>query len=190
MQEFIAGTNPADLPSDPAAVVSPVNPGGVTSVADATQFLYTGPNPIQTGVANGTFAAQRVCVLRGKVTQRDASVLPGVTVGILDHPEFGQTKTRPDGMFDLAVNGGGRLTVKFERPGYCPAQRPIVAPWSDYSCLPDVVMITMDPAVTAVTLGTNAPAQVARGSVQTDADGSRRATLILQPGTRRKAAVR
>ncbi|PYK02914.1 MAG: hypothetical protein DME23_00705 [Verrucomicrobia bacterium] len=183
LQEFIAGTNPADLPSDPAAVVSPVNPGGVTSVADATKFLYTGPNPIQAGVPNGTFDAQRVCVLRSKVTQRDGSVLPGVTVSILDHPEFGQTKTRPDGMFDLAVNGGGRLTVKFERPGYCPAQRPIVAPWSDYSCLPDVVMITMDPAVTAVTLGTNAPAQVARGSVQTDADGSRRATLILQPGT-------
>src|SRR5437879_9270067 len=44
-------------------------------------------------------------------------------------------------------------------------------------------MITIDPAVTAVTLGTNAPAQVAQASVQTDADGSRRATLILPPGT-------
>ena len=85
LQEFRDGSDPADLPPDPAGVVTPLNPSGNTSLADATKFLYTGQNPIQTGVAAGTFDAQRVCVLRGKVRQRDGNVLPGVTRGaILD----------------------------------------------------------------------------------------------------------
>jgi RHS repeat-associated protein len=183
LQEFLDGSNPADLPPDPAAVVSTLSRSGITWLADATRFLYTGSNPIQTGVAPGTFDAQRVCVLRGRVTQRDGTILPGVTISVLDHPEFGQTKTRADGMFDLAVNGGGRFTVNFARPGYCPVQRPTVTPWADYLCLPAVVMITMDPAVTPATFGTNAPSQVVRGTMQSDPDGARRATLILQPGT-------
>ena len=86
-------------------------------------------------------------------------------------------------MFDLAVNGGGKLSVKFERPGYCPAQRHVLTPWADYLCLPEVVLITMDPAVNPVVMGNNSPFQVARGSMQTDADGSRQATLMLSPGT-------
>ena len=44
-------------------------------------------------------------------------------------------------------------------------------------------MVTLDPAVNPVTLGTNSPIQVARGSAQTDTDGSRTATLIFPAGT-------
>jgi hypothetical protein len=170
-------------PGDPSALASAVHPGAVTSMADATQFLYSGPNPSQVGVASGVFDGQRVCVLRGKAMQRDGSVIAGVLISVLGHPEFGRTKTRADGVFDFAVNGGARLTVKFERLGYVPLQRPIVAPWGDYACLPDVVLIGADRAGTAVTLGTNTPLQVARGSVQSDGDGSRRATIILPAGT-------
>ena len=47
--------------------------------------------------------------------------LPGAVISILDHPEFGQTLSRADGRFDLAVNGGGILTVNYEKAGYLPA---------------------------------------------------------------------
>ncbi|HKS38707.1 MAG TPA: hypothetical protein VJW76_16050, partial [Verrucomicrobiae bacterium] len=183
LQEFRDGTNPAELPVDPGAVAPPVNPGGPASLADATSFLYSGPNPIQTGVTNGTFDLLRICVLRGKVRQRDGAPLTGVTISVLGQPEYGRTKTRADGMFDFVVNGGGSFTVKYERPGFCPIQRQITTPWNDYVCLPDAVMITMDPVVTPVTMGTNSPIQVAQSSVQADADGARRATVIFPPGT-------
>jgi hypothetical protein len=99
------------LPPDPATVAPPVDQTVATSVFSATEFLYTGNNPIQTGVATGTIELKRAAVLRGKVMDRDGNPLPGVTTTILNHPEFGQTLTRTDGMFDMAVNGGGYLTA-------------------------------------------------------------------------------
>ncbi|MCC7374768.1 MAG: hypothetical protein IT581_08930 [Verrucomicrobiales bacterium] len=183
LQEFLDRSNPADLPGDPSAAAPPVSSPDLAGLAQSTSFLYSGANPIQTGAVPSVFDAKRVSVLRGKVTGADGAGLPGVGIKVLNHPEFGQTKTRADGMFDMAVNGGGSLTVVYSRPGYCPIQRTLSTPWNDYLCMPDVTLITMDPQVTQVALGTNAPTQVAQGSVQTDQDGARRATLILPAGT-------
>jgi len=94
-------------------------------MAAATEFLYTGSAPIQTGVELGTIEAKRAAVLRGKVLSRNGNPLMGVKITILNHPEFGQTLSRTDGMFDLAVNGGGYLTVNYRKTGYLPAQRQV-----------------------------------------------------------------
>jgi RHS repeat-associated protein len=170
------------LPPDPASVAPPVAAGVATALGSATEFLYTGSNPIQTGVTNGTIEFRRAAVLRGKITRRDNSSLPGVRVSILNHPELGQTLSRTDGMFDMAVNGGGQLTVRYEKDGFLAAQRAIVAPWRDYAWLPNVVMIPFDTAVTTVDLNV-AAMQVARGSAMSDADGVRRATILFPQGT-------
>lgn len=183
LQEYLGQTNPADLPPDPGTTAPPLSPTGTGGLGEATAFLYTGPNAIQTGVSTSVFDPKRITVLRGKVSERNGASLPGVKVTVLNRPEYGQTRTRADGMFDLAVNGGSPLTVKYERPGYCPIQRQVSVPWNDYVCLPDAVMVTMDPLVTPVAMGTNSPAQVAQASVQSDADGTRRATLLFPAGT-------
>jgi RHS repeat-associated protein len=182
---LITVTSPGNpgLPPDPARVAPPVDPTVATSLLAATQFLYTGANPIQTGVAAGTIELRRVAVLRGKVTTRDDAPLKGVKISVLGHPEFGQTLTREDGAFDLAVNGGGPLTLKYEKQGFLAAQRQVVVPWRDYAWLPDVVMIGFDPAVTPINLATATTMQVARGSAVTDVDGARRATVLFPKGT-------
>ncbi|MHC4250985.1 MAG: hypothetical protein ACYS9X_17835 [Planctomycetota bacterium] len=123
-----------------------------------------------------------MAVLRGLVTTRDGSPLPGVTIRILGHPEFGQTRSREDGMFDMAVNGGGYLVVHYRKSGYFLAQRKAAVPWSDYAWVPNVILVQQDDAVTAVNL-TGTAYQVARGSVVDDADGTRQATLLVPPGT-------
>ncbi len=143
---------PGPIPPDPVTVAPPVDPTVPTTMADATSFLYSGSNPIQTGVAENTIEDKRVAVIRGKVFTRNGSPLAGVTITILNHPEFGQTLSRADGAFDLAVNGGGMLTVNYERAGYLPAQRQVQTPWQDYAFAPDVSLVTLDPAVTAVNL--------------------------------------
>lgn len=170
------------LPPDPATVAPPVDPTVTTTVGVDTEFLYTGTDPIQTGVAPGTIDPKRAAVLRGRVLDKQNNPLPGVTVSILNHPEFGQTLSRADGWFDLVVNGGGYLILSYQRTGYLPAQRQENVPWQDYVILDDVVLITRDAQATTVDL-TQPTFQVAQGSPVTDSDGTRQATLMIPPGT-------
>ncbi len=172
----------SDLPPDPVTVAPPMDPTVTTSTFAASEFLYSGDNPIQSGVAPGTIEPRRVAVLRGRVLDRDHLPVGGVHISIKDHDQFGHTLSRADGFFDLAVNGGGWLTVRYEREGYLPVQRQIDVPWQDYRWLPDVVMIPLDPQVTAIDLNAAAPVQTARGSLVTDADGTRQATLLFPQG--------
>lgn len=56
----------APLPSDPATVAPPLDPTMVTSLQVEIEFLYTGANPIQIGVAAGTIDPKHVAVIRGE----------------------------------------------------------------------------------------------------------------------------
>src|SRR5262249_47198596 len=112
----------------------------------------------------------------------DSNALRSVTITIAGFPEFGSTLSRDDGRFDLAVNGGGLLTVDYTRAGYLPAQRQVTPQWQGFTYLPDVVLVPVDPAVTEVTMGNPQP-QLAAGSPVTDADGTRQAVLLFPPNT-------
>ena len=71
-------------PAGPGPLVAPpVDPTVATTLYAATEFL-----PI------------RAAVLRGQVKDRDGQPIPGVTITVLGHPEFGTTTTRTDGMLD------------------------------------------------------------------------------------------
>jgi beta-lactam-binding protein with PASTA domain len=169
------------LPPDPSLVAPKLNLTVATDVYSATRFLYSGTNPIQTGVEEGTIQFQRAAVVRGKALDRQGNALPWVTITVLNHPEFGQTVSRADGMFDLAVNGGGVLVINCALAGHLGVQRQVQVPWQDYVVLPDVILVPLDPNVTAVDL--NEPGiKVARGSLSSDADGVRRATLLFPEG--------
>ena len=170
-----AGSDTPDAPS--------LDPRSALNFRSATEFLYAGADPIQKGVAADTIDIRRAAVVRGRVLDRSGSALPGVKITVHDQPEFGHTLTRADGMFDLAVNGGGVLTVQYEKEAFLPAHRQVHAPWQDFTFAPDVVLAQLDSQVTLVEFAPNAPTTVARGSVITDADGSRQATLIFQGAT-------
>ncbi len=175
---------PIGLPPDPVAVAPSVPSSVVTTLSEATRFLYTGPNAVQLGVAEETIEPERAAGLRGRVITRDGTALSGVDVRILDHPEFGYTRTRADGQFDMVLNGGGLLTVRLQRAGYLPAQRQINVPWQDYAQVPDLALVPHDPLATTIDLSSAAPIQMARGSRTIDSDGARQATLLFPEGTR------
>src|SRR5262249_34739968 len=61
-------------------------------------------------------------------------------------------------------------------------QRQVNVPWQDYARVADVVMTSPNPNVAAVDLTSSVPIQVARGSVETDASGTRQATLFIPQG--------
>jgi RHS repeat-associated protein len=171
------------LPPDPAVVAPIIDPTVATTTYDSTKFLYSGDNPVQTGVAPDTIEPERAAVIRGRVLNRDNQPLSGVTITVLDHPEYGQTESRVDGMFDMAVNGGGLLTVNYAKSGYLPAQRQVSAQWQEFDLIDDIVLIQLDSQVTPIDLeNTTESFQVAQGNPVTDPDGTRKATLLFPQG--------
>jgi RHS repeat-associated protein len=171
------------LPPNPATVAPILDPTVSHNVYDSTQFLYAGSNPIQTGVQPGTIELKRAAVMRGRVLDKQNNPLSGVTITIKDHPEFGQTLSRADGWFDMAVNGGGYLTLNYKKANFLPVQRQLNVPWQDFKIGEDVVMIGLDSQVTEIDLANSQIMQVAQGGVVTDKDGSRQATVLFPQGT-------
>jgi len=154
-----------------------------TTLGDALAFLWSGPDPVQAGVAPGAIDVPRAAAIRGVVRGLDSAPLPGIAISIQDHPEYGSTQTSADGGFTMAVSGGGPLVVSYQADGYLPIARQVYVPWQDYAHAPDVVLTPLDPQVTAIDLAalpTYAPAQ---GSVTADDDGARQATVLFPPGT-------
>lgn len=170
------------LPPDPATVATPTVPTEPTTIADSTAFLYTGPDPIQTGVAPDTIEAVRAAVIRGRVLSEGGTGLPAVEIAVRGRSEFGRTLTGLDGTFALAVNGGENLALDYTREGYLPAQRQVDVPWQDFVIADDVMLVQLDPVVTEIDLDGATTMQVARGSVVTDADGERQATVLFPTG--------
>jgi hypothetical protein len=167
---------------DPAGVATPPQPNVFNDMGALTAFLYTGSNAVQVGVAPGTIQPVQAAVLRGRVLQRGNNPLQGVRVALLGHPEYGYTYTRTNGLFDLAVNGSA-YTVDFQASGYLPAQRQMQVSARNYGTVPDVVLVPLDPVATMIQLGSNAPAQVAMSSPQTDTAGTRSAMVFFPAGT-------
>lgn len=187
------GLDPHDADSDGDGFLdaiefaTPPSAAVATNASTATQFLFdatqTGNTPLQTEADVEEIDAATLAVLRGKAKTRAGEPIAGVRVRVLGRPEFGSGATRADGMFDLAVNGGGVLTIVYEAPGFLSAQRKVDVPWQDYVFVPEVVLIPLDTTYTDVDLGAAPAIQVAQGSLSSDASGARRPTLLFRQGT-------
>jgi RHS repeat-associated protein len=168
---------------DPSTVAPPIDRTVVTSFAQASAFLYTGPDPLQVGVAAGTIDPRRVAVIRGIVTDRAGAPMSGVTITIANHAEYGRTVTRADGKFDMAVNGGLVLAVNYAKENFIAIRHDVDVPWQDYVWAPDAALVPYDSQVTKVNLAAATDVEVARGSPVTDSSGTRQATVMFQQGT-------
>ncbi len=165
------------------ATVAPQNDLTVVQpLAGQMRFLYSGANPIQTGVAPNAIDDTRLTAVRGFVRNSSGSPLAGVHVTIVAHPEYGETVTRADGGYELALNGGGAVSLQFAKNGYLAAQRLLPSQWHERKVLDDVVLVAYDGRATKVAMNAAGP-QIARASVMSDTDGSRRATLVFPAAT-------
>lgn len=169
------------LPPDPSEVAPPLDTTVTTRFADAVSFLYTGTDPIQTGVDPEDIEPYRASVIRGRVLDESGAALGGATISVLDHPELGSTLSRADGWYDLVVNGGSSLVVQHEMEGRLTVQRAIDTPWQRYSVVDEVVLVERDGAMT--TIDFTDPIEVAVGSEVTDADGTRQPSVFFRQGT-------
>ncbi len=171
-----------DLPPNPEDIAPARAPGYITGPCEASSFLYDSLTPVQYNVDQAKIDCLFISVLSGRVLGRNDNPLPGVQVSVKDHPELGMTLTRTDGEYDLAVNGGGTLTLKFSSDGLLPAQRDVKPPPQSDLTLDDVILVGLDASVT--TVQANQPAmQVVTATTSTDIDGSRTARLMIPSNT-------
>lgn len=159
-----------------------------TTVWEAAQFLFTGKDPLQKDTSAKAFSRKRIAILRGKVVDRAGEPLAGVRVSIGGHDEWGHTISRPDGVFDLAVNGGSQLLVQFSRDGLLSAERGVQAAWRSYESVPEVGMVAAGEAVTPIT-GNADHEQVAVGDVVEDALGRRQPVVVFVKDTKATAKL-
>ena len=130
--------------------VSSLSLTGVSLLFESSKFLYTGDDPVQKGVTEEIISPVKVAVLRGKVRDRRGRALAGVRVTIRGNAVFGYTLTRADGMFDMVVNGGSRLTVDYQKDGFISLQRSLVPVMQDYNIVEDVMMTELSSKSTVI----------------------------------------
>lgn len=152
----------------------PVEPGGCIPP-------LTGTDPVQRGVTPGAIVPTRVSLLTGQLRTADGAALVGARVEVRNHLELGTTLSRADGRFDLVVNGGGPLTLRLTKEGFLPFQRRLTPLWQRTRALEAIVLRPLDPASTPIDF--SEAIQVALGSLSSDADGDRQATLLFPEGT-------
>lgn len=175
------------LPPDPATVAHAPPPSEAFTLAGSFSFLYEGLNPIQAGVQAGALKPTQLVLVRGRVLDADGAPLPGVFVSIPAHPDWGHTRSRADGAYDLLINGGKEAILRFALENYLPVDRPIQSNWLSETAIDDVRLLELDHNVTEIALG--AGIQVARGSLIEDADGSRQAAVVFPSGTQASLAL-
>lgn len=73
----------------------------------------------------------RVSVIRGRVVTPDSNGLTGIRISVATDPQFGFTLTRPDGWFDILVNGGSMVTLQFQRSPFHPIKRTVLVAWNE-----------------------------------------------------------
>jgi hypothetical protein len=167
--------------------------GRTTTIADAAVCLY---KPVLPGVPalqrpldgypDLTFDPLRVAIVRGVAKAPSGAPIPDVHVSVLEHPEFGYTLTRESGAFDMAVLGGGRLTVAYEMPGFLPAQRWVEAAEDEYAHAEDVTLRPRSAVSAPIDLQNGG---AAKGEATSDERGARQPVVIFQPGTKAMATM-
>ncbi|KAK0097057.1 hypothetical protein PV326_003445 [Microctonus aethiopoides] len=78
--------------------------------------------------------------MRGQVVTEDGLGIVGIRVSVDRTSRFGFTLTRAGGWFDILVNGGGAVTLQFQRNPFKPLTRTVFVPWNQIVVLPPVVM--------------------------------------------------
>jgi RHS repeat-associated protein len=123
---------------------------------------------------------ERFSLITGLVNDINQQPLPGVTITVHSHAEYGSVTTDDQGRFSIPVEGGGTFTVIYEKQGLIHAQRKVYVPWNDNAIVETVVMITADPVATTLTFDGNVDTVVTHKSEDVvDESGTRAVTMVF-----------
>ena len=131
----------------------------------------------------------RFAVVTGQVNDENDQAIADVLISILNHPEYGTAKTDINGQYSLPVEGGGTLTVIFQKQGLLTAHRQVLVPWNDIAIVETIKMIAEDTKSTTLSFDGNPSTVVVHESTEIiDEFGSRSSTTVFT-GDNRAYAV-
>nr|CAH7727154.1 unnamed protein product [Callosobruchus chinensis] len=85
--------------------------------------------------------------MRGQVVTPQGLGIIGIRVSVDKESRFGFTLTRQGGWFDVLVNGGGAVTLQFQRSPFKPTTITVFVPWNEIIVLPPIHMQLNEEAV-------------------------------------------
>lgn len=124
----------------PPAVCAPPDPTS-TSFYDGVSFLFQSDCATQKNVDPAAFTRARVAVLRGHVVDDTGKPLSGVAISAPRQPTWGTTTSSADGAYAFAVQGGGKVVLRFELQDHIAAQRGAPVAWNRVALLDDVALL-------------------------------------------------
>jgi sugar lactone lactonase YvrE len=166
------GQTPGDYFYTPAPV----------SLAKPPASRVAGMSSRQVGLENGALQRRRAAILRGRVVTSDGTPLAGAEVSVPAQPQIGRSRTGEDGVYDLAVNGGGPVVLGYKMEGLLLIQRQVMIPWQEDLWLPEVILIPPGAPAGVLNLPPDQTADPPRGPRVEDADGVRQAVFLAPPG--------
>ncbi|XP_055298195.1 teneurin-a isoform X7 [Sitodiplosis mosellana] len=126
--------------NDPVEVLLRKQPPSVTaSFYQRVKFLIE-ENSVQSYAHMDEYSESRVSVMRGQVITPQGLGIVGIRVSVDRDSRFGFTLTRQGGWFDVLVNGGGAVTLQFQRSPFHPMTRTVFVPWNQIVVLPPIQM--------------------------------------------------
>ncbi|KAK6619588.1 hypothetical protein RUM43_012345 [Polyplax serrata] len=78
--------------------------------------------------------------MRGRVVTPQGLGIVGIRVSVDKDSRFGFTLTRSGGWYDVLVNGGGAVTLQFQRSPFKPLTKTVFVPWNQIVVLPPIQM--------------------------------------------------
>ncbi|XP_015786366.1 teneurin-m-like isoform X2 [Tetranychus urticae] len=144
---------------DPLDILLRKSPPSVTaSFYQKMKFLIE-EGSVQSYAHRDDYSESRVSVIRGQVITPDGNGLTGIRISVATDPQFGFTLTRPDGWFDILVNGGNMVTLQFQRSPFHPIKRTIMVPWNEIIVIQNSIVMSAnsedsystDPSLTDLT---------------------------------------
>ncbi|MFZ2629976.1 MAG: carboxypeptidase regulatory-like domain-containing protein, partial [Desulfosalsimonadaceae bacterium] len=127
-----------------------------------------------------SYDAHRFALVKGTVLDIHEQPLEGVSVTMLDHPEYGTVVTDDQGEFVLVVEGGAPMTAVYRKDGLLPCQRQVYVPWNDIALIDPIQMIAEDTRSTTIHFDGNPETIIThRASVVSDQFGSRAMTMVF-----------
>ena len=179
--------------SYPVVVINPAPGGGPSAALLFSVSSASKVAPLPDGAfgkpyedffpADATIPAydpKRFSLITGLVKDLVGNSLAGVTVGIHGRPEYGTVQTGASGRFSLPLDGGGTVTLIYQKSGYLITHRQVEVPWNGIVTAETVLMVAEDSAATAVKFdGTQTTIFTHTSTTVKDARGPRALTLVF-----------
>ncbi|KAH9517406.1 Teneurin-2 [Dermatophagoides farinae] len=131
---------------DPLDILLRKQPPSPTSSFFQKVLFLIEDGSVQSYAQKDVYSPKRAAVIRGQVVSKEFNGLIGIRVSVVNDLKYGFTLTRSDGWFDILVNGGGIITLQFQRNPFYPIKKSIYVEWNDITVIQNPIVMYLGPS--------------------------------------------